>query len=437
MPETFETIVPLEKVGISPSYGCIFALGDDRLMWVWPSGSTRPPLDPLRVNFSSDLGRTWSDPVPLKLENGRELTGVLWPSIVRLPSGHLGLVQTSEFRPGSHRLDRAPVHNFYVSKDEGQSWSDPVQINPSTIHANREDRTVDALLQLSDGRLVLPCSKLIGPTLTAEDPNRCFRFGQEFKNAISYTLCVGFVYYSDDQGQSWQRSENEVFATIDRGLGGIYPMGEPQVAELADGRLLMMAAHCTLGRIFRSYSEDRGQTWQEAQATDLVNRRGPLCLKRIPGTDDLLVIWNQVSPWEAMQGLFRHRLSLAISKDGGLTWAHHKNLESLDDVNYLPPEPLHSYVQGKPVCQPIDRSRYHQAPGPLRSDHPFCAFDKGKAIICYGFGVLGDPDVISKTYGMDIAEVGAKFGFTPNTANPNKVRGVNKVRVVPIEWLYE
>ena len=39
-----------------------------------------------------------------------------------------------------------------------------------------------------------------------------------------------------------------------------------------------------------------------------------------------------------MIGVYRHRLSTAVSKDDGETWEHHKNLESLDDVTYVEPD---------------------------------------------------------------------------------------------------
>ena len=211
-------------------------------------------------------------------------------------------------------------------------------------------------------------------------------------------------------------------------------MHEPHVAELHDGRLLMLA-NTNLGRLFRSYSQDGGETWLAAEPTDLALRVSPLCLKRIPGTGDVLVIWSQISPWETMVGLYRHRLSCAISKDGGLTWEHHKNLISLDDTCKIPPEPLQFYPFGS-ARQPIDRVRYHRAPGPLRNDHPFCTFHNGKAIIGYGQGVLGEPAVIEKTYGMDFQKVCEKFGFKPKPGSAVKVLGNNKLHIVPIKWLY-
>ena len=183
-------------------------------------------------------------------------------------------------------------------------------------------------------------------------------------------------------------------------------------------------------------SDDGGETWQEAEPTDLVLRRGPISLKSIPGSNDILVVWNQLSTWESLLGLHRHRLSCAVSSDAGLTWKHHKNLESLDDVTRLEPEALDHYRLSGPPRQPLDRVRYHRAPGPLRMDQPACFFHDNHAIVFYGHGVLGDTNVITDIYGMDYREVCRKFGFEPNPGKVGSVFGNNKIKVMPIEWLY-
>ena len=98
-------------------------------------------------------------------------------------------------------------------------------------------------------------------------------------------------------------------------MGGGFAIDEPMIAELTDGRLLLVG-NSNLNRVFRAYSEDRGKTWREAEATELAQQRSPLNLKRITGRDEVALIWNQVSRWESMTGLNRHRLSCAVSKDG-------------------------------------------------------------------------------------------------------------------------
>ena len=65
----------------------------------------------------------------------------------------------------------------------------------------------------------------------------------------------------------------------------------------------------------------------------------------MPGTDDLLILWNQVSGDEIERGRQRHRLTAAVSQDGGATWKFRKNVGALDgdETTYIEPPPIRSY----------------------------------------------------------------------------------------------
>jgi len=436
MNEHFEAIMPREKVDGASITGSMISLKDGRVMLI--SGhlsTTKKPTPGVTANFSSDGGRTWSDPFPLNLEKDSPKRDNVRPCLIRLASGKLGLARTRKSWDDFPSLLYQSLATFHTSQDEGQTWSDGVVINPND---NRESNSYDNIIQLPTGRLLIPFWEIKGPKPTIiEDAKMHMRFGERFSVPRAYGMQSCLAYYSDDEGRTWHRSRNEVYATIDRGVGGSYKTGEPAIAELADGRILLLG-HTELGRLYKSYSEDGGETWLEAEPTDLVCKAGPMCLKRLPDSDDLLVIWNQVSAWEQMIGIYRHRLTCAISSDGGVTWKNHKNLESLDDVSYLEPGPIEHRLTGARPCQPIDRVRYHRAPRPLRMDQPACAFHDGTAIVFHGHGVLGNPDVITNMYGMDFDDVCARFGFKPwpGTDARHRVLGNNKIHVVPIEWFY-
>ena len=109
----------------------------------------------------------------------------------------------------------------------------------------------------------------------------------------------------------------------------------------------------------------------------------------------------------------------------------------------LEPEPLGVCLSG-PTHQPIDRTRYHRAPGPLRLDHSCCLFHDGKAYISYCVNNLGDIDVIEKTYGLDPDEVALQNGFQRDshaygidTTKAKWWAGYNQFQAVPVEWFYE
>ncbi|MCH2597025.1 MAG: exo-alpha-sialidase, partial [Pirellulales bacterium] len=94
---------------------------------------------------------------------------------------------------------------------------------------------------------------------------------------------------------------------------------EPVVVELKDRRLLSYISS-TCGRIIKSYSEDGGEHWMKVQPTDIAMSNSPCAMKSLPGTGDLVLVWNMMSADEICQGSRRGRLCIAISKDDGDTW---------------------------------------------------------------------------------------------------------------------
>ena len=402
---------------ISQRYGDVIVLKDGRLMWAGGSGQGDPLL-PFKANYSDDDGETWGEASMLELADGSPLLGVMDTNLLRLKSGALGLVQRSS--SGEYDVGIS----FSKSEDEGETWTAPLRLSPEVRSVFASN---DRSLVLNDGRIVVPVYGSLGPK-PLSNPKRATRFGQEFSNAAAGSVRFSYVYYSDDEGETWGQSSNQAFVALDQGVGGSYSFGEPTAVELNDGRLLMMG-RTGLGRFFQTFSENRGETWTNPEPTDLACYPSPCGLKRIPGTGDLLVVWNQISRWESMTGLYRHRLTCAISKDEGQTWENHKNLESLDDISYIEPDHVGMVPIGK-YAQPVDRQRYHRAPGPLRFDYPSVVFKDDKVIVIYGMSVFGDRSVLADTYGVDYDELMAQLGLAPHDVG-------NKIRVLSTDWFYE
>jgi len=439
--EITNVTIKMDTVGLSPSYSSIIGLKDGRLMWVWGEGAKDDR--PIKVNYSSDMGKMWTAPVSMKLAGGGALTGSFETQLVRLTSGAIGLSVT-RYRPA----DGSSVNTFHRSTDEGATWSDGVDVSPpgTDIHTNH-----DNLIVLRTGRVVMPSFATLRTKYLGGDPKKLRRFGEDFAGGAGGVLAFGFAYYSDDEGRTWQRSKNESWVILGNGVGGSFSIEEPAVVEMKDGRV-MMVGRTQLGQYFKAYSDDGCETWSEAVPTGLASGAAPCNIKRIPrphlsaepdvlsrgagrgehGRDhadtDLLVIWNQTSPWELMQGYYRHRLTCAISKDDGETWQHHRNLESLDDVAYIETPPIERLLIGK-FRQPTDRKRYHRAPGPLRQNEPALTFVDGKAVITYGICVFGDKAAIREQFGIEYTALMEKLGLAPHD------RG-NRVRVLDPRWFY-
>lgn len=161
-------------------------------------------------------------------------------------------------------------------------------------------------------------------------------------------MAGSFMVYSDDEGDTWCTSRGFLMGYFDDGHQGFTPGDEPVVAELSDGRLLCHM-RSTCGRLVRSFSSDGAESWTKVEPTDLASSNSPCALAVVPGTHDLVLIWNQVSADEIERGFRRGRLSIALSHDDGRTWDRVRTLErvsGLSTVDRVPAPPLCAMVRG-------------------------------------------------------------------------------------------
>jgi len=350
---------------------CLFPLKGGRLALFYDIGGV------LRMRVSNDRGRTWRESTPLQTVKGEKIMGNR-TSPVRLRSGAIGLFHTDRHHVLKGR--DGPLR-FRVSRDEGKSWSEGVFVNP--IFAVQRNGTARVTAQ---GRIVAPVfiwlSSLAGGESESEDNSTCY----------------SWTYVSDDEGATWKASESQLLVRLNKGRDGYFSFEEPCIEELRDGRLLMLG-RTELGRQYQCYSKDAGVSWSEPQPATLASAYAPALLARMPKSNDLLAVWNQVSPKEIMSGLHRHRLSCAISADDGKTWKHFRNLESRDATTYIEPPPIKVYRM----------ENYRYAEGPNRICYPSVAFMGDEAAICYDYGVM----------------------------SKGKERHATKLVVVPTKWFYE
>jgi hypothetical protein len=312
-------------------------------------------------SISPDGGVTWTEPEPICGEEGRPLeeglvslfpprTGWQFTGIrlLRLKSGGIGgfAGESNQAKP----YGNSPW--FTRSDDEGKTWSKPVRMaepyNNAVMHG--------AAALTSTGRIVAPVYDFIGQHLRRERGRAPFRdqFAFVGHHGHENAMCYCWAYYSDDEGQTWRPNDEkgiwatgaELFVTLDTSAGGHFTCEEPDVVEVSPEHLLMIH-RTSLGRLFQSWSSDNGGTWSQPEPTTLASSRSPAAIARIPGTGDLLIIWNQSSADEIENGLQRHRLSSAVSKDGGETWQRGRNVFSVfqqrGDISYVEPPPIQNY----------------------------------------------------------------------------------------------
>jgi len=251
----------------------------------------------LHERISLDGGKTWSetDRTVVRPESGLNVMSV---SLTRLANGEIALFYCAKV---SHSDCRPEMR---ISKDEGETWGPPIKCITDEVDYYVLNNS--RVIVLQGGRIVVPVC--LHRTLA---PKRNDWAGE--------LMC----YLSDDNGQTWRRSES-VFKGFDPS-GKRVTVQEPGVVELKDGRV-MMVIRSSAGCQMLSFSEDGGETWSKAEMSEISSPVSPASIRRIPQTGDLLLVWNDHSHVPAALKTKRTPLTVAVSRDDGKTWEHRANL---------------------------------------------------------------------------------------------------------------
>lgn len=245
-------------------------------------------IDAQGMRVSKDGGKTWSEGRRVceglaGLREGRE-PAVFY--VVRTRGGALVIVYldstTYNFswdRTINQPRDDCRLEIWAVrSLDGGKTWIDRQRIldgyNPNFF----------GFIQTRGGRLVATVPHLV------RDPGR-------------YVACS---LTSDDDGGTWNRSN-----LVDLGGHGDHSGAmEPTVAELSNGRLLMLI-RTHWGRFWEAFSDDGGLSWRTVQPSRIESTSAPGFLLKLRSGRLALVSNDKAG---------RANLLLAFSEDDGKTW---------------------------------------------------------------------------------------------------------------------
>ncbi len=283
----------VERSFIGPG---MFLLDNGDILMAAPWG--RPPTNfeqlaakyPVPMLYrSSDGGRTWNEQGRMKME--WKLTGMVSDggvSFLRLKDGRLAALLHRHVKA----LHGGGLPAISFSKDDGSTWTSARLVGgPEGVWYVMNER----LIQLRSGRLLVPVAHMPkGSGLYEGDKN------------------VGLCFFSDDDGETWQRSRTP--AKLDDARG----MAEPSVAEV--GERVLMLARTGSGFLFSSWSDDGGDTWSQPAATTLESACSSLTLKMLPD-GRLIVFYNHAKPIKSGAFFPRTPLCYAVSEDGGKTWS--------------------------------------------------------------------------------------------------------------------
>ncbi|MFH0962921.1 MAG: sialidase family protein [Planctomycetota bacterium] len=293
-----------------------------------------------KILYSSDKGQTWSEP---------EKTSVGVGYVIRLNSGLLGGIS------GGH---------FHVSADDGKTWE---QRGSYSVGGAAGGPYVNVLMQTKSGRIILPVRWCGGA-----GHNGLYDASMSWGTLNGKLTPVeghahypepdnGHVFYSDNEGGTWNRSEGGILIWHKEGYGGMWPCDEPSLIEGRNGDVYLFM-RTTLGRLYaaRSGASDYvnhagerhtnapGERFDHPQPTELACSYSPPTMARIPETGDWLVIFNQVSGDEMRGSYRRGRLSSAISDDDGKTWKHFRTIDAvvLPPTGKVEPDPEPQMTRG-------------------------------------------------------------------------------------------
>jgi sialidase-1 len=306
-------VCPTSRAHFRNDWSLVFPLKQGRLMLVWCEYYATSPQQVLKertgnysdpaacrisARISTDKGRHWSETFTLQDNTAR--LNVKHPNLVRLSSDPKRILLFFT----SRRVDGGVGGDIRIfmkeSRNEGESWSQPVQISSlGGTHFLMADR----VLQLPGGRILLPT----------------------FQSA-RWLPFDAFCYLSDDDGKTWRVSKKKMK------LPG-HGAQEPSIVRLQSGKLLAVL-RTSLGAVYKSYSLDEGDNWSKPVSTGLAAPASTPLVKRLPGSKDLLLVWNNIyDPKHAdFQNGFgpRNPLTSAISSDEGKTWS---NIKTIEDRN--------------------------------------------------------------------------------------------------------
>ncbi|MBR3620183.1 MAG: exo-alpha-sialidase, partial [Clostridia bacterium] len=218
------------------------------------------------------------------------------PVLFELPGGKIALY----FKVGK-KIKKWKTYVCY-SDDRAETFTKPVELIKGDKSGGRGP-VKNKCLVLSNGRILAPASG-------EKHGWKCF------------------IDISDDKGATWKRSKyvktESVFPLFNKENGfssNRIKMIQPTLWESEPGKVHMFT-RTSAGRIYRSDSEDCGETWCEAYSTDLPNNNSGIDLVRI--TDGRLFLvsnpvcenWGERSP-----------LTIQVSSDNGKTFSEFFVLE--------------------------------------------------------------------------------------------------------------
>ena len=291
---------PIEPIAFDGEIGHVAALEDGRILSCYTERDSLTNLDEERperwtyVRISEDGGRTWTEPQrAFAFPAGKGVSGSNLLLVAHDGSVHIFSLRFYSLGRDKERSWHSVLLHT-VSKDGGKTWSALKEIDFGHDYTG----ALNCALQMDNGRILVPLSYL-------DEQRTSGRF-------------VSMVVYSDDDGQTWGRSNDCAVSS-----GGEYIESgacEPVVVQFRSG-MVWMVIRTQTGYFWESFSND-GAIWTPPRGTRIVASNAPAGVLRLRD-GRIVMFWNNLygEPFHEGISYARQYLHGAISDDEGQTWS--------------------------------------------------------------------------------------------------------------------
>lgn len=296
----FEALIP--TVTLSNHASCLLPLPNGDRLCVWFGGSDEGNADiSIYQSKYSSKENKWNIARQITFDSDRSEQN---PSLFKKNNGEIWLVYTAQL---ARKPEREELFNLQytseirkkVSKDNGETWSD------YEVLFSREGSFCRQPIQvLNSKRWVFP---------------NWICFNDTSKNGTDITV----VQISDDEGETWKEVE------IPESQGLVHA----NIVEIDPGYLVALFRSRYADYIYRSVSDDNGDSWTVPERTSLKNNNSSISAIKLP-SGRIAVAFNDFHVNDEKRTVIwpfeRPSISVAVSDDGGITWPWKRIVEPGD-----------------------------------------------------------------------------------------------------------
>lgn len=302
--------LPPSKGNARNSEGAFYTLKNGDILFIYSKfigdDSGDDGYSAIAQRISKDQGDTWSDDTILFRTEDHQAKNIMSVSMLTMQNGDIGLFYVVRMGMHDTRL------HLRRSADQGKSWGEATPCIPAPgYYVTNNDRVI----RLKSGRILVPANL-----------HRMKDFDEKTLHSFD-GRGIPIMFMSDDDGVTWREGMSYCMATLPHTRTLFQESG---VIEKKNGTVYQWM-RTDQGRQYEAISADGGENWTTPVPSRFTAPPSPLSMKRFPGSDKLLAVWNPIPNYNGREltkaGWGRTPLVAATSDDDGKTWTDYVLLE--------------------------------------------------------------------------------------------------------------